>query len=100
LFKDNADWLDVFAAFGVIAERQLHGAVPETLTAVGAWIALPTIVGLWASSLREVKRPPRSGSKTREAGSVEAIDRAFRPAIGPLRGSSRGAVRVSTPGSG
>jgi hypothetical protein len=29
--------------------------VPETLTAVGVWIVLPTIVGLWASSRREVK---------------------------------------------
>jgi large-conductance mechanosensitive channel len=55
LFKDNADWLDVFVAFGRIAERQLHGTVPETLTAVGVWIVLPTIVGLWASSRREVK---------------------------------------------
>jgi hypothetical protein len=55
LFKDNADRLDVFVAFGPIAERQLHGAVPETLTAVGAWIVLPTLVGLWASSRREVK---------------------------------------------
>ena len=55
LFKDNANWLDVFGAFGRIAERDLHGMVPETLTAVGVWIVLPTIVGLWASSRREVK---------------------------------------------
>lgn len=55
LFKDNADWLDVFVAFGRIAERQLNGTAPETLTAVGVWIVLPTIVGLWASSRREVK---------------------------------------------
>lgn len=55
LFKDNANWLDVFGALGRIAERDLHGMVPETLTAVGAWIVLPTIVGLWASSRREVK---------------------------------------------
>ena len=55
LFKDNANWLDVFGAFGRIADRDLHGMVPETLTAVGVWIVLPTIVGLWASSRREVK---------------------------------------------
>ncbi|HET6988225.1 MAG TPA: ABC transporter permease [Kribbella sp.] len=55
LFKDNANWLDVFGAFGRIAERDLHGMLPETLTAVGVWIVLPTIVGLWASSRREVK---------------------------------------------
>jgi ABC-type transport system involved in multi-copper enzyme maturation permease subunit len=55
LFKDNANWLDVWGAFGRIAERDLHGMVPETLTALGVWILLPTIVGLWASSRREVK---------------------------------------------
>jgi hypothetical protein len=55
LFKDNADWLDVFGAFGRIAERDLHGMVPQTLTAIGVWIVLPTIIGLWASSRREVK---------------------------------------------
>jgi ABC-type transport system involved in multi-copper enzyme maturation permease subunit len=55
LFKDNANWLDVFGAFGRIAERDLHGMLPETLTAIGVWIVVPTIVGLWASSRREVK---------------------------------------------
>ncbi|WP_427886293.1 ABC transporter permease [Kribbella sp. GL6] len=55
LFKDNAKWLDVFGALGRIAERDLHGLAAETLTAVGVWIVLPTIVGLWASSRREVK---------------------------------------------
>jgi hypothetical protein len=55
LFKDNANWLDVFGAFGRIAERDLHGMVPETLTAIGVWVVLPAIVGLWASSRREVK---------------------------------------------
>ncbi|QNE20371.1 ABC transporter permease [Kribbella qitaiheensis] len=55
LFKDNANWLDVFSAFGRIAERDLHGMVPETLTAIGVWVVLPTVLGLWASSRREVK---------------------------------------------
>ena len=55
LFKDNANWLDVFGAFGRIADRNLNGMLPETLTAIGIWIVLPTIVGLWASSRREVK---------------------------------------------
>jgi ABC-type transport system involved in multi-copper enzyme maturation permease subunit len=55
LFKDNANWLDVFGAFGRIAGRDLQGMLPETLTAVGIWIVVPTIVGLWASSRREVK---------------------------------------------
>ncbi|TDC15496.1 ABC transporter permease [Kribbella albertanoniae] len=55
LFKDNANWLDVFSAFGRIAERNLNGMLPETLTAIGVWVVLPTIVGLWLSSRREVK---------------------------------------------
>jgi len=55
LFKDNANYLDVFGAFGRIAERDLHGMLPETLTAVAVWVVVPTIVGLWASSRREVK---------------------------------------------
>jgi ABC-type transport system involved in multi-copper enzyme maturation permease subunit len=55
LFKDNANWLDVFGAFGRIIDRNLNGMLPETLTAIGVWIVLPTIVGLWASSRREVK---------------------------------------------
>jgi ABC-type transport system involved in multi-copper enzyme maturation permease subunit len=55
VFKDNAQWLDVFAAFGRIVARDLQGMLPETLTAIGVWIVLPTIAGLWASSRREVK---------------------------------------------
>ncbi|GAA0570339.1 ABC transporter permease [Kribbella sandramycini] len=55
LFKDNANYLDVFSAFGRIAERDLNGMLPETLTAIGVWVVLPTIVGLWLSSRREVK---------------------------------------------
>lgn len=55
LFKDNADWLDVFGAFGRIAERNMDGKLPETLTAITLWIILPTVVGLWLSSRREVK---------------------------------------------
>ena len=33
----------------------MHGMLPETLTAITVWIVVPTIVGLWASSRREVK---------------------------------------------
>ncbi|TDD57140.1 ABC transporter permease [Kribbella antibiotica] len=55
LFKDNANWLDVFSAFGRIAERNLNGMLPETLTAIGVWVVLPTVLGLWLSSRREVK---------------------------------------------
>ena len=55
VFKDNAQWLDVFGAFDRIAERDMQGMLPETLTAITVWIVVPTIVGLWASSRREVK---------------------------------------------
>ncbi|MFC0627559.1 ABC transporter permease [Kribbella deserti] len=55
LFKDNAQWLDVFGAFGRISERDLNGMLPETLTALTVWIVLPIVAGLWASSRREVK---------------------------------------------
>jgi ABC-2 type transport system permease protein len=55
VLKERADWLDVFGAFGRIAERSFDGKVPETLTAVAAWIVIPTILGFWISSRREAK---------------------------------------------
>jgi ABC-type transport system involved in multi-copper enzyme maturation permease subunit len=55
LLKEHAEWLDVWAAFGRIGERNMDGRLPETLTAVAAWIVLPIVVGLWLSNRREVK---------------------------------------------
>jgi hypothetical protein len=55
LFKERADWLDVFGAFGRIAERDFDGKLPESLTAVAVWIVIPTVLGLWISTRREVK---------------------------------------------
>jgi ABC-type transport system involved in multi-copper enzyme maturation permease subunit len=55
LLKSRADWLDVFGAFDRIANRNFDGKLPESLTAVAVWIVIPTIVGLWLSSRREVK---------------------------------------------
>lgn len=55
LLKQRAEWLDVWAAFGRIAERNMDGKLPETLTALAAWIVIPTLVGLWLSTRREVK---------------------------------------------
>ena len=55
LFKERADWLDVFGAFGRIAERNFDGKLPESLTAIAVWIVVPTVLGLWISSRREVK---------------------------------------------
>jgi ABC-type transport system involved in multi-copper enzyme maturation permease subunit len=55
LLKSKADWLDVFGAFGRIAERDMGGKLPESLTAIAFWIVLPTVLGLWISSRREVK---------------------------------------------
>lgn len=55
LLKDRADWLDVFGAFERIASRDFGGKLPESLTAIVAWIVIPTILGLWFSTRREVK---------------------------------------------
>ncbi len=55
VLKDRADWLDVFGAFGRIAERSFDGKVPETLTSVAAWIVIPTILGFWMGGRREAK---------------------------------------------
>ncbi len=55
VFKSGADWLDVFGAFGRLAERDMAGKLPESLVAITAWIVIPTVLGLWISSRREVK---------------------------------------------
>lgn len=55
LFKSKADWLDVFGAFGRIAERDFDGRLPESLTALTVWLVIPTLLGLWFGSRREVK---------------------------------------------
>ena len=55
VFGDRADWLDVFGAFGRIAERSFDGKLPESLTAVAVWIVIPTIVGFWIGNRREAK---------------------------------------------
>ena len=55
LFKSNADWLDVFGAFGRIAERDFDGKLPESLTALTVWLVIPTLLGLWFGARREVK---------------------------------------------
>ena len=55
VLKAHGEWLNVFAAFSRIASLHLDGKGPQTLTAVGVWVVLPTVLGLWLSAHREVK---------------------------------------------
>jgi ABC-type transport system involved in multi-copper enzyme maturation permease subunit len=55
VLQDRGDWLDVFGAFGRIAEFDLAGKGVQSAVAVSVWVLLPTTVGLWASLRREVK---------------------------------------------
>jgi ABC-2 type transport system permease protein len=55
LLKSRADWLDVFGAFERIANRDFGGKLPESLTAIIAWIVIPSLLGLWFGARREVK---------------------------------------------
>lgn len=55
VLESRADWLDIFGAFERIAGRHLDGRLPESLTAIAAWIAIPTLLGLWFGARREVK---------------------------------------------
>ncbi|HEU4947231.1 MAG TPA: hypothetical protein VFT31_08765 [Kribbella sp.] len=54
LFNDHADRLDVYGRLRS-NRRARPAALAETLTAVGVWIVVPPVAGLWASSRREVK---------------------------------------------
>lgn len=55
LFKDNADYVDVFGAFGRIAEFRFGEDLPQTITSVTLWVLVPLAVGLFVSARREVK---------------------------------------------
>jgi hypothetical protein len=55
ILKDAGDWLDVFGAFDRIAGLQLDGKGLQSLTAVGVWVVVPLVLGLWLSARREVK---------------------------------------------
>ncbi len=55
LLKERADWLDIFAAFTRIAEFRLGDDLPQTVTAVTAWVLVPLVAGLFFASRREVK---------------------------------------------
>jgi hypothetical protein len=55
VLKSRADWLDIFGAFERIVGRDFDGRLPESLTAVAAWIVIPTLLGLWFGARREVK---------------------------------------------
>lgn len=55
LFGDNAQWLDVFAAYGRLASSSPLTDLPQTITAITLWVVLPATVGVVRSLRREVK---------------------------------------------
>jgi hypothetical protein len=54
LFKDDAQWLDVYGAFGRIVNFKWVD-LPQTATSITAWIIVPLVVGVVLSLRREVK---------------------------------------------
>ncbi|MCU1368559.1 MAG: hypothetical protein JWL72_4661 [Ilumatobacteraceae bacterium] len=55
LFGSSARWLDITDSIHRISTRELSGTWPQTITSIVVWIVVPTAVGLWVSSRREVK---------------------------------------------
>ena len=55
LLGDNSRWLDVFSAFERLSSDHPGADLAPSLTAVGFWILLPTVVGVVRSLRREVK---------------------------------------------
>ncbi|MET0865668.1 MAG: ABC transporter permease [Nakamurella sp.] len=55
VFGANADWLDVFAAYGRLSSSTPFADLPQTLTAIAIWVVLPTTIGVVRSLRREVK---------------------------------------------
>ncbi|HEX5512489.1 MAG TPA: hypothetical protein VFX41_12300 [Actinomycetales bacterium] len=54
LFKDAAQWLDVYGAFGrIVSWRWVD--LPQSATSIAAWIVVPLAVGVFMSLRREVK---------------------------------------------
>jgi hypothetical protein len=51
LLGDDAQWLDVFQAFGRLSSFELAGHGPQVVTSVVAWVVLPLAFG-WARALR------------------------------------------------
>lgn len=51
----NAQWLDVFAAYGRLASSTPLADLPQTITAITVWVVLPATIGVVRSLRREVK---------------------------------------------
>lgn len=51
LLGDDAQWLDVFQAFGRLSSFELAGHGPQVVTSVLAWVAVPLAFG-WVRALR------------------------------------------------
>jgi len=55
VFGANGQWLDVFAAYGLLSSSTPFTDLPQTLTAITVWVVLPTTIGVLRSLRREVK---------------------------------------------
>ena len=55
VLQDQARWLDVFEAYSRIASSEPGRHLPQTLTAIAAWVVVPLVVGVHRSLRREVK---------------------------------------------
>ena len=55
LLKGASPWFDIFSAYDRLASTRPFGHIAQTLTAVGVWVVLPSVLGLVRSLRREVK---------------------------------------------
>ena len=51
----GARWFDITTATQNVAQRNLDGVWPQTITSIAGWIVIPLIAGLFVSARREVK---------------------------------------------
>ena len=51
----NAEWLDVFSAYGRLASSTPLAELAQTITAITVWVVLPSTIGVVRSLRREVK---------------------------------------------
>jgi len=55
VFGSDAQWLDVFTAYERLLATSPLTDLPQTLTAIGVWVVLPTTIGVVRCLRREVK---------------------------------------------
>ncbi len=55
LLKGTSPWFDIFSAYDRLASTHPFGHAAQTATAIGVWVAVPSVLGLVHSLRREVK---------------------------------------------